>query len=155
MSISNDALGISNLPEKTATIQDFIEMGDTDEITYRNFSILVKCIGENSLIEYAQDNILYDYIKELKEKAVLVAMSDNDYIKYKYKPKLLSYDLYGTTELYFVIMILNGICNIKDFSKRKVVLLRRSDMFDLLNDIYTAESSYIQYNRAHLDDEGV
>lgn len=149
---NNNALGISNLPEKAATIEEFIEMGDTDEITYHNFSILVKCIGENSSIEYSQDNILYDYVDELKEKSVLVSMTDNEYIKYKYKPKLLSYDIYGTTEMYFVIMVLNGICNIKDFSKRKVRLLKKSDMLDLLNQIYTAESDYIKYNRAHLDD---
>ena len=37
MSLSNQALGISNLPERTATVEDFIDMGDTDDITYAKY----------------------------------------------------------------------------------------------------------------------
>ena len=153
MSVRNEALGISNLPEKTATIEEFIDIGDTDDITYSQFSILVKCIGENSIIQYAQDNIIYDYLDELKEDAVEYEFTDDEYVKYRYKPKLLAYDLYGSTEIYFVIMALNGMCNIKDFNKRKLRLLYRSIMIELLNEIYSAESDYIKYNRLHLNDQ--
>ena len=152
MSVRNEALGISNLPEKTATIEEFIDMGDTDDITYANFSILVKCIGENSIVQYAQDNIIYDYLPELNERTVTLTMTDNEFIKYRYKPKLLAYDLYGSTEVYFVIMALNGMCNIKDFNKKKLKLLYKSDLLELLNEIYSAESDYILYNRVHLND---
>lgn len=152
MSLSNQALGISNLPERTATVEDFIDMGDTDDITYANFSILVKCIGENSIVQYAQDNIIYDYLPELNERTVTLTMNDNEFIKYRYKPKLLAYDLYGSTEVYFVIMALNGMCNIKDFNKKKLKLLYKSDLLELLNEIYSAESDYILYNRVHLND---
>lgn len=152
MSLSNQALGISNLPERTATVEDFIDMGDTDDITYANFSILVKCVGENSIVQYAQDNIIYDYLPELNERTVTLTMTDNEFIKYRYKPKLLAYDLYGSTEVYFVIMALNGMCNIKDFNKKKLKLLYKSDLIELLNEIYSAESSYIMYNRVHLND---
>ena len=127
-------------------------MGDTDDITYANFSILVKCIGENSIVQYAQDNIIYDYLPELNERTVTLTMTDNEFIKYRYKPKLLAYDLYGSTEVYFVIMALNGICNIKDFNKKKLKLLYKSDLLELLNEIYSAESDYILYNRVHLND---
>ena len=153
MSVRNEALGISNLPEKTATIEEFIDMKETDDITYSQFSILVKCIGENSVVQYAQDNIIYDYLNELNESAVEYEMTDDEFVKYRYKPKLLAYDLYGSTEMYFVIMALNGMCNIKDFNKRKLKLLYRSRLLELLNEIYSAESEYIKYNRLHLDDE--
>lgn len=153
MSVRNEALGISNLPEKTATIEEFIDMKETDDITYSQFSILVKCIGENSVIQYAQDNIIYDYMDELLESAVEYELTDDEYVKYRYKPKLLAYDLYGSTEIYFVIMALNGMCNIKDFTKRKLKLLYRSRLIELLNEIYSAESEYIKYNRLNLDDE--
>lgn len=153
MSVRNEALGISNLPEKTATIEEFIDMKGTDDITYSQFSILVKCIGKNSVVQYAQDNIIYDYLDELNESAVEYEMTDDEFVKYRYKPKLLAYDLYGSTEIYFVIMALNGMCNIKDFNKRKLKLLYRSRLLELLNEIYSAESEYIKYNRLHLDDE--
>lgn len=147
----NSIMGISNIPETASSIEDFIDMGNVDEITYSNFSILVKCIGENSNIQYSQTNIIYDYMDEIKEKIVDFEFNDDDFIKYRYKPKLLSYDVYGTTELFFVIMAINGICNIKDFNKRKIKMLYRRDLVDLLNNIYSAESEYIKYNRIHLN----
>lgn len=150
MSNKSISLNITNLPENTSTIEEFIDMGACDEITYKNFSILVKFIGESSVIEYAQDNIIYDYMDELLAKAKDFELSDSDYIKYRYKPKLLSYDIYDTTELYFVILAINGMCSIKDFNKRKIKLLYKSDMMNLLNQIYSAESDYILYNRKHI-----
>ena len=103
-------------------------------------------------MQYAQDNIIYDYLPELNERTVTLTMTDNEFIKYRYKPKLLAYDLYGSTEVYFVIMALNGMCNIKDFNKKKLKLLYKSDLIELLNEIYSAESDYIMYNRVHLND---
>lgn len=145
-----NSLNVTNVPEQTATVEDFIEMGASDEMTYKNFSVLVNFIGKGSVVEYTQDNVIYDYMDELLEKSVVLELSDNDFVKYRYKPKLLSYDIYGTTELYFVIMALNGMCNIKDFNKRKLKLLYKSDLISMLNEIYSAESDYLLYNRKHI-----
>lgn len=150
MSAKSVSLNITNLPENTSTIEEFVEMGACDEITYKNFSILAKFIGESSTVEYAQDNIIYDYMDELLEKAITYEFSDDEYLKYRYKPKLLSYDIYDTTELFFIILAINGMCSVKDFNKRKIKILYKSDMFDLLNQIYNAESDYILYNRKHI-----
>jgi len=147
------ALGGSNLPEKTVTIEEFIEMGAADEITYHNFSILAKFVDENSEIQYAITNVIYDYMEDLLSRAVTLELSNDDFTKYKYKPKLLAYDIYNTTELYFVILALNGMCDIKDFTKKKLKMLYYADMQDLLNQIYAAESEHIKYNRKHLDDK--
>lgn len=150
MSSKSNSLETNNLPENTSSVEDFIEMGACDQITYKNFSILVNFVGESSIVQYAQDNVIYDYMDEIMEKAVDFEFTDMDYIKYKYKPKLLSYDIYGTTELFFVILAMNGMCSIKDFNKRKLKLLFRSDMYNILNEIYSAEKDYITYNRKHI-----
>ena len=75
-------------------------------------------------------------------------MTDDEYHKYKFKPKLLAYDLYGSVELYFTILFLNGTCNIKDFDRRVIKLIRKSDMIALLEAIYNAEQNYISSNRS-------
>lgn len=147
------ALGINNYPEKTATVEEFIEAGSADDITYYNFSILEKYKNdENITVEYVMSNIIYDYMDEIMEKAVEIELSDDDYMKYRYKPKLLAYDVYKTTEVYFVILAMNGMCSIKDFTKRKLKMLYTSDLIDLLNQIYSAEQSRISHNRKHLED---
>ena len=148
------ALGVNNYPEKTATVEEFVELGSSDDITYYNFSILEKYRGEDddASVEYSMSNIIYDYMDEIMERAVTLELTDDDYAKYKYRPKLLAYDIYQTTELYFVIMAINGICSIKDFTKKKLKMLYTSDMIELLNQIYAAEEERLKYNRKNLDD---
>jgi hypothetical protein len=128
------------------TLEQFIDSGVDDIITYHNLSLIDK-IGN---IEYPTTNLLYDYIKELKSISQLVTMTDLEYIKYIYKPKLLANDVSGSSELYFVILALNNMCNIKEFTLRKIYLLSKSNMNEILNYIYNAEKDFIQKNRSKI-----
>lgn len=137
---------------KTYTVEDFIELGkDIDDIQYSKYAILSKPSNdiENPII-YPENNVIYDYEEEFKKLALNVEMTDSEFIKYRYKPKLLSYDLYGATELYFTILFLNGTCNIKDFDRRNIKLIKKSVMIELLEAIYNAERSYISSNRSSI-----
>ena len=99
------ALGVTNYPEKTSSVEEFIEVGSADDITYYNFSILEKYTNSDGYsIEYSINNVIYSYMEEIKDRIVELELSDDDYAKYKYKPKLLAYDVYKTTEVYFIIM---------------------------------------------------
>jgi len=133
-------------PSETYTIQDFITAGASVEITYAKTSILEK-VGT---IEYPVHNIIYDYMEELLAVSVLVTLTDKEYQKYLYSPKILAYDLYGYTDFYFIIMALNNICNVKDFNFRKVRVLRPSDL-SIVNRIMVAEKKYIQDNRERIN----
>ena len=73
-------------PHKTYTLEEFIESGENDLLTYANFSLLEKI----SDIEIPTENIIFDYISEIKKAAVTVKLTENEFIKYKYKPKLLA-----------------------------------------------------------------
>ena len=42
---------------------------------------------------------------------------------------------------------MNNTCNIKDFNKRTIKMLYKSDMSDLLNAIVSAEKNRISLNR--------
>lgn len=141
----------TNKPEKTYTIEDFISMRTSDNITYYNYSILRQSTV-NDRITYSEDNIIYGYLDELKEKRQLLVLSDTEILKYKYKPKLLAYDIYGSTEIYFVILALNGMCSIKEFDlyDGKIYALYPSDMSNYMTYIYSAEQEYIKLNRASL-----
>lgn len=137
--------------EETYTLSQFISMKDNDEITYRNFSILQKSITDPTMI-YSIDNVIYDYLEEMKLYRKLVTVSDQEKIKYKYKPKLLSFDIYGSTEAYFILLAMNGMCNIKEFDllDNTFWALSPTDMVTFLNTISKAESEYITLNRSNL-----
>ena len=139
----------TNNIEKTYTVEEFIELGkEIDDIQYSKYTILSKPSNdiENPII-YPEHNVIYDYEEEFKKLALKVEMTDTEFLKYRYKPKLLSYDLYGATELYFTILFLNGTCNIKDFNRRTIKLIKKATMIELLESIYNAESKYISANR--------
>ena len=135
-----------------STIDDFIALRSTDTVTYYNLSILAKSLVNSNLI-YSESNILDTYMDELKKIYVEIELTPEQYSKYKYKPKLLAYDLYGSTEIFFVIMALNGICNIKDFNLKKVRLVYASDMVEFINSVVSAEKRYIELNRKYIEEE--
>lgn len=133
-------------PAKTYKVEDFIDMQENDSFTYSTMALYMQSIVDKTIV-YSSDNVLYDYLEEIKSKAVDYTFSDSEYMKYKYRPKLLAYDIYGSTELYFVILAMNNTCNIKDFNKRTIKMLYKSDMSDLLNAIVSAEKNRISLNR--------
>lgn len=130
----------------TSTVQDFISMKSSDEATYYNFSILEYSNG----IEYTVSNLIYDYLPELKEKAELYELSDLQFLRYKYRPDLLAYDIYGAEELFFVILALNGIIDDAEFDFKKVYLIDASQLSKLLGKIYSTEYTFINTNRSQI-----
>mgnify|MGYP002410607185 CR=1 FL=1 len=128
--------------EKTSTIQELIEAGKSANMTYYNSSYIER-IGN---IEYSIYNVLYDYMDELEPYLVTVTLSNDEYNRYCYRPKLLAYDIYGSTDLYFIIMIFNNICDVKDFNFRKVKLISPSNI-SVINNIFITEKDYLTKNR--------
>ena len=130
-------------PGKTSTIAEFISFKNSDDISYNNLSFRDKY---DSII-YPIKNIIDDYIDELKELIVVVTMSKEEFLKYKYKPKILANDIYGNGELDFSIMRLNDICNAKVFDMQTVNLIKNDDLDDFLTAIYNANKEDIDtYN---------
>lgn len=137
-----------NNPATTYTVDQMIALKNSDSITYKNFSILQKSLKDNSLI-YSIDNVIYDYMEEINPYKKLVGFSDMEVVKYKFKPKLFAYDIYGATECYFVIMAVNGICNVKEFEllDHTAWALAPNDMYTIMNLIGRAEKTRIALNR--------
>ncbi len=141
-------------PAKTYRITDFIDMKDNDEFTYDKLAIYMRSMNDDRII-YSSDNSIYTYLPELKNATVWYTFSDEEYLKYKFRPKLLAYDIYGATELYFIILAVNDMCNIKDFKKHKIRLFFKSDLNDLLSQITSAEKYRLSLNRKILNENAL
>lgn len=131
-------------PATTYTLQDFINMKNIDDMTYYNFSILEVING----VQHLDHNLVEDYLPHLLQTCETVSLSDTEYKRYKYNPDLLAYDLYGSVQLDFVLLLLNDMVDPKEFDVRTVKLPYASVLSTFLNDIYTKESSYIHQNRS-------
>jgi hypothetical protein len=133
-----------NNPALTYTLDDFISMQISDDMTYYNFSILQ--VIDN--VEHLDSNLVEIYINELKGNCINVKLSDTELNKYRYNPDLLAYDLYGSVQLDFVILLVNDIYDPKEFIKKNIVLPYSSTLSSFLNAVYSKENEYIQQNRA-------
>lgn len=135
-------------PAKTHTLEEFVSTGkESTSLDYYKTSIL----AGDSIVHYSINNIVYDYIDELKELSQTVTLSDKMYSKYKYDGVfLLAYALYGNRELAFIILLLNGVYDSKQFNKRKIKLVKKEVLMNFLNEVYNAEKEYIKFNRSSM-----
>lgn len=137
-------------PHKTATLEEFVESKTSSFTSYQAFS-LVEIINDKTSvpIEFPAYIVLNDYFDEIKALTVDIELSDVEYLKYRYRPKLLAFDLYANTELGFLILMINDIFSIRDFNLRKLKLIPKTSLSTLLTNIKSAESKFIEnYNTA-------
>lgn len=143
----------NKLVSQAHTVDEFVNLGEQskDHIGYADLSYIEK---RNNL-DFVVKSLLDDYSYEINQMAKDIELTDKAVIKYRYNPKLLSYDLYNTTRLYYVILRINNICNVHEFSleNHTIKLLEVADMTSLMSGIYRAENLSLQtFANAHAND---
>lgn len=136
----------SSKADKTYSVEQFIDMRSSDSTTYYNYSIMEYLNG----FEYALTNILYDYQDEIEEQSVILKLNNLEFSKYKYRPWLLAYDIYGSEQASFIILALNGILSDREFDFQRVRIIHPDVITSLLGRIYSANTTYINNNRSDL-----
>ena len=139
-------------PQETYTLNQFISLRDSDKMMYVKYSILSRSIDHPEMV-YAIENVVYNYMDIINSRKKTVIVDQEQKIKYQYRPKLLAYDVYGSTESYFMILTCNGICNLKEFTLEefKFYALTPSDLAAIMSSILNAENTYITMNRSNLE----
>lgn len=131
-------------PATTYTLTDFIKEGKSDNLTYNKFSI----IRTTNYADMADQNMIDMYLDELKKLCIKIPIENitsEQIASYKYSPDLLAYDIYGTTQLDFIVLICNGIIDPKefDFSFKYLVLPKASVLSQFLSDVYNSEKDWL------------
>ena len=137
-------------PDQAYSLEDFIAAGeDSAIINYYNFSILQveRTVDDSMEIQFTVDNLVNNYLDVFRDNAVKVKLTDAEKRKYYYNPDLLAYDIYGTVELDYLVMIVNGIIDPKEFNMPELRLIQKSTLISLMSRIYNAENGYLQKNR--------
>lgn len=122
------------------SIQQFINNKPTIGTDYQNMSL----VEERGNIQFPVVNLITDdYFDEFKKASVRVELTEDEILKYKYRPKLLAYDIYDNAELYYIILRLNDLYNVKDFNlgKKYLYLIPKAKLKDYLSDVYTQENA--------------
>ena len=140
---------IYSKPSDTFTINQFIACQSDYEASYYNFSFIdtINYDYMNETIHYAAYNVISDYLDEIRDKCIQVKLSDAEMMKYIYRPKLLAYDIYKNQELAFLILIINDMYSIKQFTKNKLLLPKKNDMIEICKQLFNSNKQSInKYN---------
>ena len=121
-------------PNLSFTIEEFISFKDDTTVSYNNLSFRERYDN----ISFPIKNIIDDYFDELMELTQEVTMNDTEYIKYRYKPRILANDLYENPDLDFLILAINGICNMKEFDSKTIRLIKTDDLTDFLTSVFNS-----------------
>lgn len=135
-------------PELTSNMKEYISSGNSNKMTFNLSSILYKIEDTDLLIGF--HNILDDYIDEIKKTCKTLHMTKSQLNKYKYKPWLFVYDVYGNSDLEYIILRINNMITAKDFNK-STILVFTGDTLEMINKIQNAEKKYIRMNRNSLE----
>ena len=128
----------------TDTLDQYIACQSDTSFCYNNLSF----IDRNGNIDYNTYNVVRDYIDELRDEyCKTVILTDEQVFKYKYKPKLLCFDIYGNGELAFLILLINDMYNAKQFTKNKLLMPTKAVMAEITKYIYNSnKNSIADYN---------
>lgn len=126
-----------------ATISEQIEAIKRKEIAYRNniqYGLLTN-EQTGTLIQIPFSNILRKYRYLLSSIIIPFDASNFDRARnlIRYNPKFLSNLLYGTTELWNELLIINGCASIIDFNKNIYNAYDTDAIKDALNEIMILE----------------
>lgn len=123
-----------------STIRNSIELGKELEITSNTLHYKKVITNSNDELFICSISSIFDkYYELMKERTMTIELTDAEYRKYIYKPKLLSLDLYGTTELDFLLLRLNNMTSCIYFNKPTIKVFDK-DITTLLNEIMIHEN---------------
>ena len=134
-------------PTTAITLDRYISCKSDTAMCHFNTSF----VNLDGNIMYSVHNIVSDYLDELRSNyCVEVELNSEQYIKYKYRPKLLCHDVYGNTELAFIILLINDMYTPKQFIKKSLYLPTDEQMKDLCNRILNANrEAILEYNQSN------
>lgn len=141
---------MSTKPQETSSLEEFVLAGDDVTLTYTSLSM----IDTIDNIAFPIMNVIDDYIDELMSYSQEVELTFEQCNRFKYRPRLLSEIIYGNGELYYIILLINGICNVKEFTLANPVirLIPKEQLLACLKQIYKSEKSQIDnYNESSLN----
>ena len=111
----------------------------------------------DKIMVYLRDKLLFNdniqmlkynrYIEDLKSIMVDVEMSDKEFEKYRYKPKLLCVELYDNIDLAPLILRMNNMLSVLEFNKKNIKLFKTS-VISYLNEMKNLEKSRLDENES-------
>ena len=126
------------------TLNDLIRYSEVGKYTLPTVSLVEKF--ENVVIF---EKLIYnDYEEKIKPYISTVILNEEEYNKYKYKPELLAYDLYGNQNLYHLLLFVNN-CSEYEFDMHGIQVVEPTALETVIYKIISHEDERISNNKIY------
>ena len=124
-----------------ATVPEQVSLAKDMEISYRTLhpSLVISNVKNDDVIRVPYSSIINKYKDFLSTIVVEIKLDDAMREKYMYKPKMVSNELYGTTELWSEILILNNAYSVIEFRPRVLKCYDPNRFKSFINEIILLE----------------
>lgn len=135
---------------KDSTIKTFISSYSVDTMTFRKMYMQeVMEFNSGKKIIVNSESLLDRYVNELGDYKMALSMSDEEKRKYRFNPKMLSFDLYGTTELWNLLLHANEFFSVAEFETMEDDLyVYAGNILSFISKVIDLEKNYVDYNES-------
>lgn len=117
-------------PYTRAYMDEYVKDGEA--LVFSRDTNLFKTKTNDIITPY--QSIVCRYYDSLKSYITTMTFSGDEKDRYKYNPRFLSYDLYGTPELWAELLYINNMVSVAEFKKTTVNIFT-TDIIDALLEI--------------------
>ena len=127
------------------TIKEFIDNYAIDDVTFNTVFLKDVFNTPNGKMIVNGSSVLDRYRNELSQYKTKLKLTSEEYRKYQYNPKVLSYDIYGTTEFWFLILHANELTSVSQFDMEQPYVYT-GVIASIITSALNLEKDYIDYN---------
>ncbi len=127
------------------TIKEFIDNYAIDDVTFNTVFLKDVFNTPNGKMIVNGSSVLDRYRNELSQYKTKLKLTSEEYRKYQYNPKVLSYDIYGTTEFWFLILHANELTSVSQFDMEQPYVYT-GVIANVITSALNLEKDYIDYN---------
>ena len=136
---------------KESLINDYIEDYNDLEVSEDKLHLKeVSTLEDGSMVTLLTDSILLKYKNDLDELVETKTLTIQEQNRYFFNPWVLSYDLYGTTEFWFLLLDLNEMSSATEFTQETIKVYDGS-LMNIVNAILALEEEFINQNEEELE----
>ena len=134
------------------TINQFIQTEQNKSVKYPNY-YYQKVISEDDLhIIMNYQSIMDRYVQYIRDYITEIELSQEEMRKYRYNPKRLSFNLYGTTSYWWSIIFANQIHSLTefDFSRDNVIKVFTREGISAFSAVLSVDKTFISENQSEV-----
>ena len=134
------------------TIDQFIQTEQNKSVKYPNY-YYQKVISEGDLhVIMNYQSIMDRYVQYIRDYITEIELSQEEMRKYRYNPKRLSFNLYGTTSYWWSIIFANQIHSLTefDFSRDNVIKVFTREGISAFSTVLSVDKTFISENQSEV-----